>query len=215
MEAGYLTSGFYVQAGYTHGPSFSDFFNYVEEQYMSSDNIGNFGGNVSMHIGYISRLSRNFALDIGFSIYGMSKSFRVVNRNPALTDLFFVDHELKYQSAIFTGTVPILLEFSPRQRIVPYVGIGLSIYSLRMDDYRDLIFATGRISEALRDTRTAAGGHFETGLAFKISRRLWIDLRGRWHAGNAHIMTLENYPADFEIRQTLSQYSLGIDYFFR
>jgi hypothetical protein len=212
---GYFTSGFYVQLGYTEGPTFANFFEYLERKFQVSEDIGEYGGNVSVNIGYLSRFSRNFALDVGFSIYGLNKTVDFANNDGSQPEAR-VRHELNYQSAIFSGTVPIILEFDPRQPVIPYVGMGLSIFSLRLDNFRDAFFADqSRFSEALRDTRTAVGGHFEAGLGLKITRRLWLDLRGRWHTGSSHLTTLEEFPADFDIKQTISQYSFGFDYFFR
>jgi hypothetical protein len=212
MDAGYLTNGFYIHLGYTTGPSFSTFFDYIKDTYQPDGSLENFDGNVSVSIGYLSRLHRNIALDVGFSIYGMNKEFSVVDTSSLIPEAR-IRHELNYQSAIFTGTVPIILEFSPSQPVVPYFGVGLSIFSLRLDHYR--------ASEALRDTRTSVGGHFEGGMGIKLTRKLWIDLRGRWHTGTSHLLTLEDDPdtiefdfREFEIRQNVSQYSLGISYFF-
>ncbi len=213
MEAGYLTNGFYIQLGYSHGPSFSSFFDYIKGAYRPEGRLGNFGGNASVSLGYISRFHRNFALDVGFSIYAMKKEFAVIDTINYIPPGARIRHELDYQSAIFTGTLPIILEFSPKQPVVPYVGIGISIFSLRLDHYR--------ASEALRDTRTAVGGHFEGGAAFKLTRKLWVDLRGRWHTGVSHLLTLEDDLRiagrdfrEFEIKQDVSQFSLGFDYFF-
>ncbi|OGC94959.1 MAG: hypothetical protein A2W25_11365 [candidate division Zixibacteria bacterium RBG_16_53_22] len=212
-DGGYLTNGFYVQAGYTSGPSFSAFFDYINSTNHLTNGIGNFGGNASFSVGYISRFHRNFALDVGFSIYGMNKEFEIPDTASAIPESR-TRHELNYQSAIFTGTMPIILEFSSNQPVVPYIGIGISIFSLRLDHYRAL--------EALRDTRTAVGGHFGGGVAVKITRKLWLDLRGRWHAGISHLLTLERDSdtvaldfREFEIKQNVSQFSLGFDYFFR
>jgi hypothetical protein len=214
-DAGYMTSGFYVQIGYAHGPSFDSFFDYLEDTYQTAEEIRDFDGNVVASIGYLSRLHRHIAIDVGFSIYGMRRDFEFQNNNGNRPESR-IRHEINYQSAIFSGTLPLVLEFEPGQPVVPYIGVGLSIFSLRIDNYRDAFYAgSPPLSEALRDTRTTAGGHFEGGVAFKLSRKLWIDARGRWHAGISHLVTLEDFPHDFEVRQNVSQFSLGIDYFFR
>jgi opacity protein-like surface antigen len=212
-DAGYLANGFYVQAGYARGPSFSSFFDYINTTYHLTRGIDNFGGNASFSLGYISRFHRNFALDVGFSIYGMNKEFEVVDTVSALPESR-IRQELNYQSAIFAGSLPVILEFSSKQPVVPYIGIGISIFSLRLDHYRGV--------DALRDTRTAVGGHFGGGVAVKITKKLWLDLRGRWHAGTSHLLTLEHNSGtaaldfrEFEIKQNVAQFSLGFDYFFR
>jgi len=212
MEDGYLSNGFYIQMGYISGPSFSSLFDYFRTAYRPVNDIKDFGGNVAMNIGYLSRFHRNFALDVGFSIYGMNKEFQVIDTAGSGSDIA-IRHELNYQSAVFTGTLPVILEFSPKQPVVPYFGIGISLFSLRLDHYRG--------SEALRDTRTAVGGHFGGGVAYKITRKLWLDLRARWHAGSSKLLTLEDDPNtpgynyyEFDIKQNLSQFSVGIDYFF-
>jgi hypothetical protein len=78
---------------------------------------------------------------------------------------------------------------------------------MRLDDFRN--------GDVRRDTRTAVGAHFEAGVGIKITPRLWLDARGRWHNGSGHLATLEDGLRDFSIKQNISQYSLGIDYFFR
>ncbi len=209
-----FSEGFYVLVGATSGPSFSEFFDYINTTFQPPNKPKEFGSNVSVSLGYISRFHKNFAADIGFSIYGLDTEFDFPNPNSTIPESR-ISHELDYQSAIFTGTIPILFEFSPRQPVIPYVGIGLSVFSMRLDHYRDVSDGTGITSFALRDTRTAVGGHFEAGIAYKITPRLWLDLRGRWHNGTGHIATLERNFADFSIKQNISQYHAGINYYFR
>jgi hypothetical protein len=208
------SNGFYVLLGGTKGPTFSDFISYMNNTYHPTKPMKNFGSNVSVSIGYISRFHRNFGLDVGFSIYGLRSVGDFPDTSSAIPESMF-RHELDYLGAVFTATLPILFEFSPKQPVVPYIGIGISIFSMRLDDYYDVFQGNTDIySDALRDTRTAVGGHFEAGVNVKINRRIWIDLRGRWHNGSGHLATYENNFADFSIKQNISQYSLGIDYFF-
>jgi len=209
------SDGFYISLGTAVGPTFNDFFDYINDRYQPSKPVGEFGSNIDFSVGYISRFHRNFALDAGFSLYGLKRKGEFINQNSALPESS-ISHELEYQAAIFTGTLPIYLEFSSAQPVVPYVGMGVSIFSMRLDDFRDATYpGQGILSEATRDTRTAVGAHFEAGLAVKLNRRFWIDLRGRWHTGQGHLATLENEFRDFSIRQYVSQYTLGVDYFFR
>lgn len=209
------SDGFYLLLGGTNGPSFTDFFSYINNQYQPAKRMKNFGSNVSFNIGYISRFHRNFAIDVGFSIYGLKSTGNFPDTGSVIPEST-LRHELDYQAAIFTGTLPIYLEFGPNQRIIPYVGIGISIYSMRLDDYVDIYSGNNLVfSDALRDTRTAVGGHFEAGIDYKINRRLWIDLRGRWHNGTGHLATLEKDLTDFSIKQNIAQYGIGINYYFR
>jgi len=211
----YRSDGFYVAIGGTVGPDFEEFFDYLNYRYQPPEKVDDFGGNVSFSLGYLSRFHRNFAFDFGFSIYGLKRAAEVLDPNSAIPEAR-VRHELEYQSAIFSGTVPILLEFSSIQPLVPYVGVGISIFSARLDDYRDVILpGQGTFGDASRDTRTSVGGHFEAGLAVKLNRRVWIDLRGRWHGGQGHLATLEDNFRDFKVEQSISQYTVGMDYFFR
>jgi opacity protein-like surface antigen len=200
----YYSDGCYFLLGGTVGPTFSNFFNHLNNTYPTSK-MKNFGSNVSFSIGYISRFHRNFAIDAGFTIYSL-KSKGVFSDTGGFSSVR-INREIDYQTAIFTGTLPIYFEFSPTQPVVPYVGVGLSIYSMRLDDYFN--------SDALRDSRTAVGGHFEAGLGIKLTPTIWLDLRGRWHGGSGHFQTFENNFKDFTIKQNVSQYSLGVDYFFR
>jgi len=205
MNSGqYHSEGFYLLLGGTFGPSFSDFFNYISNTYPTSK-LKDFGGNASFSLGYISRFHRNFAVDAGFTIYNMKS--RGVFADTGVFSSHLIDREFDYQAAIFTGTIPIYFEFNPGQPVVPYIGIGISIFSMRLDDYYN--------SDAYRDSRVAVGGHFEAGLALKLTPRIWVDARGRWHGGSGHLATFEKNFGDFTIRQSVAQYGLGIDYFFR
>src|SRR5512147_940996 len=71
--------GFYVMLGVAQGPSFSSFFNYLRERYQAVDGseLKNFGKNVDFQLGYISRFKKNFAIDLGFSIYTLRSKGRV------------------------------------------------------------------------------------------------------------------------------------------
>jgi opacity protein-like surface antigen len=200
----YHPEGFYGLLGGTVGPSFSEFFDYIKDTYPSSK-LKNFGGNVSFSVGYISRFHRNFAVDVGFSIYSLRT--KGVFSDTGNLSSYQIHREFDYQAAIFTGTIPIYFEFSPGQPVVPYIGIGISIFSMRFDDYKN--------NYTLRDSRVAVGGHFQAGVGVKLTPRIWLDARGRWHGGSAHLSTFENNSHDFTIKQNVAQYGLGIDYFFR
>ncbi len=196
----------YLQVGGSFGPKFSDFTGYVNSHYQPVKSLKNFGGNASLAFGYISRFHRNFGIDAGVSFYGLNSSGIFTDPNSAIPEAR-LSRRIEYKAALFTGTLPVYFEFSPAQKIVPYLGVGLSIFSMTLDDYFE-----GFISH---DTRTAVGGHFQAGLGYKITPKLWMDLRGRWHGGNGHLATLEDNFRDFKVNQSVSQYSLGVDYFFR
>jgi opacity protein-like surface antigen len=200
----YRSEGFYFLLGGTIGPTFSDFFGYINQTYRSA-NMKKFGSNVSFNLGYISRFRRNFAVDAGFSIYSLSskKAFADTGNYSPIR----INRELDYQAAVFTATLPLYFEFSPTQPVVPYVGVGISIFSMRLDDFYN--------NDALRDSRVAVGGHFEAGVSFKLTPNIWLDARGRWHGGNGHLKTFENNFQDFSIKQNIAQYGIGVDYFFR
>ncbi len=205
-------NGLYVLIGGAIGPSFSEFSSYMHDFYYSqiptaTGNMGKFGSNVSFSVGYISRFHRNFALDAGFSIYGLKAVGTIRDGANSTT---FVRHSLDYQAGIFTATLPVILDFAPRQPVVPYVGIGLSIFSMRLDDMRD----DGTITEYYRDSRTAVGAHFEAGANVRITRQFWITGRGRWHTGSGRLTTLEA-PNDFNIKQNVTQLEAGVVYYFR
>jgi opacity protein-like surface antigen len=212
-KRGPRTDGFYILLGAANGPKFSEFYDYMDDTYMNPGKLKEFGSNVAVSIGYLNRFRRNFAVDVGFSVYNLNSKGGIDNNNDAYS-VTRVVHELDYQCAIFSGTLPIMFEFQPKQPIVPYVGIGISIFAMRLDDYRDVYDGGTVYRDALRDTRTAVGGHFEAGVCYKFSQRIWLDLKGRWHGGNGHLATLENDLQDFAVKQNVSQYSIGVDYFF-
>jgi len=215
------SEGFYFNIGVADGPDFADFFNYTNEFYQTrfqntGEELDRFGKGVNVGLGYIVRLYPNFALDVGFSIYRLKSSGRIENLNTQSYPESYIDHELEYQVGLFSATIPVLLDFDPRQPAVPYVGIGISIFSMRLDDIRD---DGSNPAEILRETNTSVGGHFETGLFVKISNRLWVDFKARWHSGSANLRALEPPPpADFgkyKLQQDISQITLGGIYYFR
>lgn len=210
------SEGFYLNMGVTNGPDFSEFFNYVNDFYQVSPDqeLDRFDKGFNLGLGYLVRLYPNFALDVGFSIYRLKSAGRFNNNNSAVPESF-VDHDLEYQVGLFSASIPVLLDFDPRQPIVPYAGIGISIFSMRLDDVRN----DGLDAEILRETNTSVGGHFETGMFFKFNKRIWIDFKARWHSGSAHLRALEPPPpaalGSFKIEQDISQFTLGAVYFFR
>ena len=214
------SEGFYLNFGVANGPNFSDFFNYTNDFYQTrfqnpSESIDRFDNGFNIGLGYLVRLYPNFALDVGFSIYKLKSRGRINNQNPGFPEAF-VNHELEYQVGIFSATVPVLLDFDPRQPVVPYAGIGISIYSMRLDDFRNDGY---NIPEALRETNTSVGGHFEAGTFIKITRRIWLDLKARWHSGSANLRALEPPPpsdyGSFKIKHDMAQIGLGGVYYFR
>jgi len=210
------SEGFYINVGVADGPEFSDFFIYVNDNYQVSDGqeLDRFDKGFDIGLGYLVRLYPNFALDVGFSIYRLKSSGRFDNNNPGVS-VPYVDHDLDYQVGLFSASVPVLLDFDRRQPIVPYVGIGISIFSMRLDDVR----FDGEFYSSKRETNASVGGHFETGLFFKFSKKIWVDFKARWHSGSAHLRTAEPRPPDifgrFKIEQDISQFTLGAVYFFR
>ncbi len=217
LESYVPTEGFYVHFGASNGPDYAEFFDYVNnhygDMYLNTDEkIDRFKSGFTGGFGYLLRLYPNFMLDVGLSIYNLKSKGEIINRNPGVPDLG-IAHDLEYQVGIFSATIPVLLDFAPQQPVVPYAGIGISIFSMRLDDYRD----DGRIQERYRETGTAVGGHFETGAFIKISKNIWLDFRGRWHSGSGNLRALEPIGdlGKFKVNQDVSQFSAGIAYFFR
>lgn len=210
--------GIYFNIGVAGGPDFEDFFNYINETYgqaflNTSDKLDKFGNAAVFSAGYLYRFHPYFALDVGFGIYRLQSRGEIRNFNPARSEPS-LQHDLEYQVGLFSVTVPVLLEFSRRQPVVPYVGVGLSIFAMRLDDFR----SDGlNPNDIYRDTGTAVGGHFETGIYVKPFRRIWIDLRGRWHKGSGHLRAIEpaGFLTKFKIDQDFSMLTTGVVYFFR
>lgn len=215
------SEGVYVNVGIANGPEFSDFFDYVNNYYQArfsntTQKVDYFGKGADFGIGYIVRLYPNFALDVGFSIYRLKSAGRINNNDYPNSPELYIDHDLEYQVGLFSVTIPVLLDFDPRQPIVPYAGLGISIFSMRLDDIRADGYNPGEI---LRETNTSVGGHFETGLFVKTSKRIWIDFKARWHSGSANLRTLEPAPPEdpgsFKVKQSVAQFTLGAIYYFR
>lgn len=212
-----LDEGIYLKVGAATGPDFRDFFDYINETYSEefsnpTDRLDEFGAAAVLCAGYLYRFHSYFALDVGFSIYRQRSQGEIRNLNPDSSQ-WSLQHDVEYQVGLFSVTVPVLFEFSRRQPLVPYVGVGLSIFAMRLDDFR----YEGPYQDIYRDTGTAAGGHFETGIYIKPFRSVWFDLRGRWHMGSGHLRAVEprGYLSSFEINQNFSILSAGVVYFFR
>ena len=214
-----LDEGIYFGIGAASGPDFADFFDYINETYgeaflNSSDRLKKFGNAAVVNAGYLYRFHSYFALDVGFSIYKLNSRGEIRNFNPNRQETS-LQHDLEYQVGLFSVTVPVLFEFSQRQPLVPYVGVGLSIFAMRLDDFR----SDGLFEDIYRDTDTAVGGHFETGLYIKPFHRVWFDLRGRWHKGSGHLRAIEpvgsQYLKKFKIDQDFSILTAGVIYYFR
>ncbi|MEE9554239.1 MAG: hypothetical protein V3W18_08080 [candidate division Zixibacteria bacterium] len=212
-----LTEGPYANIGVVSGPEFASFIDYVNnyygERYLNtSDKMDKFDKAPTMSLGYIWRFYPNFALDVGFTIYSLKTRGEIINNNPSYME-YGIRHDLEYQVGVFSATIPVIFDFSPRQPVVPYVGIGISIFAMRLDDIKD----NGFIVSGSRDTGTAVGGHFETGLYVKVSQKIWIDLKGKWHNGSGSLRAQEpDIQFDkFTIDQDLAQFSAGVVYYFR
>jgi len=212
-----LTEGFYLNIGMVQGPDFSSFFNYVNDTYSQqylndTERFKKFDKSAALGLGYLLRLYPSFALDIGFSVYSLKRKGQITNLNPSFPEAG-IRHDLEYQVGIFSATIPVLLDFSPKQPIVPYAGIGFSIFAMRLDDIKD----DGFIVTGYSDNGTSVGGQFEAGMYVKVTKKIWIDFKGKWNTGTGYIRAQE--PQDqydkFKIEQDISQISVGGVYFFR
>jgi hypothetical protein len=217
-EGRILTEGFYGSIGMVNGPDFADFFDYINETYSAQfnntvDRIDEFGSTVTVGAGYLYRFYPNFALDVGFCIYQLKSSGEIVNNNYPIQGPPYLQHDLEYQVGLFSATIPVLLDFSVRQPVVPYVGIGISIFAMRLDDF----VSNGIIQDGYRDTGSSVGGHFEAGTFVRLTGKIWINLKGRWHKGSGYLRAFE--PLDrlrrFKIEHDISQLSAGVVYYFR
>lgn len=213
-----LTEGFYINVGVVNGPDFSSFIDYVNDFYgtrylNTSERLDKFGRAPTFSLGYMLRLYPSFALDVGFTIYRLETKGQILNNNPAYPNEPGIRHDLEYQVGMFSVTVPVLLDFSVNQPVVPYAGIGVTIFAMRVDDIRD----NGFFTVGSRDTGTSVGGNFEAGVYIKATRKFWIDVKGKWHKGSGSIRAQEpaGYYDKFEIEQDITQFNGGIIYFFR
>jgi opacity protein-like surface antigen len=212
------TEGLYGNIGVVNGPAFADFFDFINDTYSgpfnnSVDKIDKFGSAAVMSAGYLYRFYPNFALDVGFSIYRLKSSGKIINNNYPVEGPPHLQHELEYQVGIFSATIPVFLDFSIRQPVVPYVGIGISVFAMRLDDFVD----DGFILDAYRDTGTSIGGHFEAGTLVRVTPKIWINIKGRWYKGSGHLRAFEppRFLSKFTIEHDISQLSAGVVYYFR
>ena len=212
-----MNEGFYANVGIVDGPDFSSFVDYVNDYYgdrylNSTDRLDKFDKAATLSLGYLLRFYPGFALDVGFTIYNLETRGAITNYNPSYPESG-IRHDLEYQVGVFSATIPVLLDFSPDQPLVPYAGIGFSIYAMRLDDIKD----DGIIVTGSRDTGTSVGGQFEAGIYLKLSRKIWIDFKGSWRNGSGSLRAQE--PSimfeKFTIDQDISQITLGGVYFFR
>ncbi len=213
-----FTEGVYGNIGAVNGPAFAEFFNYINDTYSERfnntvDKIDRFGSAPVIGAGYFYRFYPNFALDVGFSIYRLKSSGEIVNNNYPTQGTPLLQHDLEYQVGIFSATIPVLLDFSVQQPVVPYVGIGISVFAMRLDDFVN----DGFIQDAYRDTGSSIGGHFEAGTFVRVTRKIWINIKGRWYKGSGHLRAFEppNSLSKFKIEHDISQLSAGVVYYFR
>lgn len=213
-----FTEGIYGNIGVVNGPAFADFFDFINDTYSvqfnnTVDKIDEFGSAVAVSGGYLYRFYPNFALDVGFSTYQLKSSGKIINNNYPVQGPPYLQHELEYQVGIFSATIPVLLDFSVRQPAIPYVGIGISFFAMRLDDFVN----DGIRLDAYRDTGTSVSGHFEAGTLIRLTPKIWIDLKGRWYTGSGYLRAFDPpYRLKrFKIEHDISHLSAGVVYYFR
>ncbi len=205
---GYSRRSFYVLAGWTGGPHFTKFVEwantYYETTFMTDDRIGDFGGGLSFCAGIRHRFARHLALEFDFALHSVSTSKLFVNHNPTVP-IPDQAQELDMNVAKFSASLPVLFQFSSDQKFVPFLAIGISAFSIRLDH---------AIEYNIRHTEVALAAGFSAGAQIKIDDRLSLDARSEWTAGKTTmpVSAIYGQPDRFQLNLATSQFLVGIMY---
>lgn len=197
----------FLLMGYTRGPYFDDFVNWANKYYAeeigSTDSISNFKGGFDFSIGLRTRVSRQFALEFDFLTY-VTKIQQVFRGQQGQT----ISQTLELNVAVMTVSGLVLFQFYDTQRIVPFVGTGISVFPVRLDQ---------RIDFWERHTKTALAGNLAAGLEAKLYGKVWGTLRGDWTLGKTSLPVSYPYgqPDHFELNLTTAQLQAGVIYSFQ
>jgi hypothetical protein len=206
----YNESSFFILLGYLDGPHFDEFVNwankYYSENYNSTDSIGDFKGTVDFSLGLRVRFSRHFAFEVDF-MTATKRISRIFNGQVGGT-VYHIPHELELNVVAISASVPVILQFSKNQRIVPFLAAGVSVFPMRLDH---------AIDYWIRHTKTALAGNFGIGLDTRIMSKTWITLRGDWTYGKANMPVSQVYgtPDHFELDLNTTQIHAGVMHTFR
>jgi hypothetical protein len=197
----------FIQLGYTHGPSFSKYFdwanNFYHDNFGTNERIKDFTGGVDIAMGIRNRFSRYFAVEFDFSVNSVTRQQTFHNNiNPPPT---IHRQNLDLNVAKFTASMPILLDFSDHQPFVPFVAAGITLFSLRLDH---------SITYTDRHTKVALAANFSTGIEKKIHGKIWADIRGDWTLGTTKmpVSQINNTPGSFDLSLNTAQLHFGILY---
>ena len=200
---------FYFLLGYTQGPYFDDYVDwinqYYRDNYSSNETMEDFNGGFSFSAGFRNRFTRYFAFDFDFAFHSM----RVKKTYYRSYDGARVGYQnLQMNVAIFTGSVPIILEFYDNQPLVPFIAAGISIFSLRLDH---------TIQWSERHIKTAIAGNFSIGCEVKLTQKLYADVRADWTLGevNMPVTQIIGQPDNFDLSLSTTQLQIGILYGFQ
>jgi hypothetical protein len=199
---------FFVQLGYAWGPSFSKYFdwanNFYRDNFYSTEHIKDFSGGLDFGLGIRNRFSRFFAVEFDFAVHSVTRRQTFLNNNP---DIAISAHQqnLDLNVAKFTASLPILLDFSDRQPVVPFVAAGISLFSLRLDH---------SIVYIVRHTKVALAVNFSAGIEKKIQGKIWADIRGDWTLGTTKmpVSQIIGTPGSFDLSLNTAQLHVGILY---
>lgn len=196
----YSTRSMFILLGYSSGPHFSKFVDWANDYYSqyfsSTDKIKDFNGGLDFSAGLRNRFSHNFAVEFDFGIHSTSIK-KQLNGGQAL--------KLDLNVAQFTVSPIIIFDFSDRQLVIPFVGAGISVYSMRLDHSIDYNYL---------HTKVALASNFMLGIDAKIKGKLWGDIRGDWTIGSAKmpISFISNQPESFTMSLNSAQFHIGIVY---
>lgn len=201
----YERNMFFVMGGVLHGPKFDEFTDWANQYYTqlgATEKIKDFGNTFGFSIGLRTRFAYHFALEVDFST-----STKTTKRGFTTADGIIIQ-ELELNVAEISASVPVIFQFSDRQRVVPFLAAGVAVFPIRLDQ---------RIDFWERHTKTALAGNFSAGIDTKISGRLWATLRGDWTYGKTDLDVAHpiNGPDHFELNLNTTQIQAGIMYAFQ
>lgn len=201
---------FFMLGGVMHGPKFDTFVDwanqYYDNRFGSPEKISDFGNTFDFSIGMRTRFAYHFAFEIDFST-----SLKKTRKSFSVDSGQVITQELELNTAIVTGSVPLIFQFSNHQPVIPFVAAGVSVFPIRLDHHISQIGWR-------RYTKTALAANFSVGLDAKIAGRFWVTARGDWTYGKTNLdvtQTDVTQPDHFSLDLNTTQFQGGIMYAFQ
>jgi hypothetical protein len=193
--------------GYLDGPSFQDYIDWANgfwgDDLGASERLSDFDPGFCLSLGLRTRFSQYFALEVDFmtATKGTRTLYHTTNDGS-----FYNDLDLTIGA--ITLSVPLIFQFTEKQRVIPFIAAGGTVFPLRLDH---------AIEWTDRWSKTALAGNFSFGLESKIKSKLTVTARLDRTFGKAKmpVTRLVGTPENFDIDLSTTQIQAGILYSFQ